>query len=555
MLTGTSTVLLEAAKTRLGLGKVREKEKNSSDRPLRNLFRKLVSLLLMQRITSHFLRAIRYNSTHRRPQLKNQPAVRSSISLLSKFVPWAPNGLSLLHPWAILALFLRSPSRLLDTMTTAHHRYLDRTIAIVTQNPIIFPSGFFCDGWGDMTTPERLQEIFKSNRMSVINEIPHKSIMWQPKRILRSARVCIQEGNFASTLPNASHFLPESSRQVFFELVTPIEWNNDTNQIDDTIPFGDTTRPLVVILPGTGEHGYTHRRASLAIPLAKKGVASIVSKSFRAFRMIIFYSLVSSRERYLKDHSMENVNHQDKEDPNYASKYSAISFLVYLNFLSVYLLMRRVSELPILGLATIEESKSLMQYFMDHFGYSRLVLTGGSMGGLHAAMIASVFPHEVGACAWLAPPSAGPVFTEGLLAGSCNWDLLYKEHETKLLDNMLQGQAEVSQHEDSEEYTDPVLEAKRRMRAFLSVTDIDRFPVPKRPDAVMFVVGTEDEYVGFTEPQWKKLREKWQPANFRYLKAGHISGILLEREAFRDTVLEVIDKLKAASIKTSSTLF
>jgi hypothetical protein len=39
MLTGTSTVLLEAAKTRLGLGKVREKEKNSSDRPLmRNLF-------------------------------------------------------------------------------------------------------------------------------------------------------------------------------------------------------------------------------------------------------------------------------------------------------------------------------------------------------------------------------------------------------------------------------------------------------------------------------------------------------------------------------------
>ena len=60
------------------------------------------------------------------------------------------------------------------------------------------------------------------------------------------------------------------------------------------------------------------------------------------------------------------------------------------------------------------------------------------MGGLHAAMVASVFPGDVGVTAWLAPPSAVPVFADGLLSGSCNWRSLYKQHELLLLDKMLQ---------------------------------------------------------------------------------------------------------------------
>lgn len=161
----------------------------------------------------------------------------------------------------------------------------------------------------------------------------------------------------------------------------------------------------------------------------------------------------------------------------------------------------RVSDLPILGQATIEETKSLLAYFRDHYNFSRLVVAGSSMGGLHAAMTASVFPGEVGVTAWLAPPSAAPVFADGLLAGSCNWDLLYEQHLQSLPGLVVRGQdADKANSEDKD--GDHVLEAKKRMREFLSVTDIDNFGPPQRTDAVVFVVGTEDMYLGSTEPQW-----------------------------------------------------
>eukprot|EP00644_Phytophthora_capsici_P001514 jgi/Phyca11/105249/e_gw1.10.47.1 len=195
----------------------------------------------------------------------------------------------------------------------------------------------------------------------------------------------------------------------------------------------------VVLLPGTGEHGFLHRRTSIAIPLAKQGVATLILEG-------PFYG-------------------KRKPPQQKGSK------------------LRRVSDLPILGQATIEEAKSLLEYFRDHHGFSQLVVAGSSMGGLHAAMVASVFPGDVGATAWLAPPSAVPVFADGLLSGSCNWRSLYKQHELQMLDKMLAGHA-------------------KRMRLFLSITDIDNFLPPRRSDAVVFVYGTEDEYIGFTEPQW-----------------------------------------------------
>lgn len=166
-----------------------------------------------------------------------------------------------------------------------------------------------------------------------------------------------------------------------------------------------------------------------------------------------------------------------------------------------------MSDLPVLGQATIEEAKSLLAYFQKHHGYSHVVIAGSSMGGLHAAMIASVFPGDVGATAWLAPPSAVPVFADGLLSASCNWNSLYKQHELQLLDKMLLGHGVAAPHSsgDASEFVDedPVQQAKKRMRMFLSITDIDNFHPPRRADAVVFVVGTEDEYIGVTEAQWE----------------------------------------------------
>ncbi|KAF1323121.1 hypothetical protein FI667_g10862, partial [Globisporangium splendens] len=421
-----------------------------------------------------------------RPQLLLQSA---PLDGLASVVP---------HPWGLLALLLRSPSRLLDGLTSAHHRYLDRVTATLTQNPVLFPNGFFCDGWGDINTPKRVQELLQSNRMSEVNELRPGDLVWTKRQLLKRARVCVQEGAFPSTLPNAKEFLPTASLKAYCELVTPMDWENGDNE---TPVNGSKDRPLVVLLPGTGEHGFLHRRTSIAIPLARQGVATLILEG-------PFYG-------------------RRKPEDQKGSK------------------LRRVSDLPILGQATIEEAKSLLMYFQKYHGYSHLVVAGSSMGGLHAAMVASVFPGHVGATAWLAPLSAVPVFADGLLSASCNWNSLYKQHELQLLDKMMLGHGVASSNAD--DYfvdEDPVQQAKKRMRLFLSITDIDNFHPPKRADAVVFVVGTEDEYIGVMEPQWERMREKWKPARFRYLKTGHVSGILLEQETFRNTILEVIETLQ-----------
>lgn len=31
-----------------------------------------------------------------------------------------------------------------------------------------------------------------------------------------------------------------------------------------------------MLLPGTGEHGYLHRRSSIALPLARMGIATLI---------------------------------------------------------------------------------------------------------------------------------------------------------------------------------------------------------------------------------------------------------------------------------------
>ncbi|TDH72305.1 hypothetical protein CCR75_000758 [Bremia lactucae] len=423
---------------------------------------------------------------------------------------------SLFHPWGLLAALIRSPSRLLDGVTASHHRFLDRAAASVTQNPMLFPNGFFSDGWGDLNTPTRILELVQSRRMSDVVELQEEHLMWDSVQKLSVAKVALRVGKFQSTLDNAQQLLPKASLDAFCELVTPLEWEGQAKGI----PQGRLDRPLVLLLPGTGEHGFLHRRTSVAIPLAKQGVATLILEG-------PFYG-------------------QRKPPQQKGSK------------------LRRVSDLTILGQATIEEAKSLLAHFRDIYNFSLLVVAGSSMGGLHAAMVASVFSGDVGAIAWLAPPSAAPVFADGLLSGSCNWPSLYKQHELQLLDHkMLAGHALVESYKklvspvtdgfkekiDFLNGTlDPVNEAKKRLRLFLSITDIENFLPPRRPDAVIFVYGTEDEYIGFSEPQWQRLREQWRPAQFRKIKRGHVSGILLEQEEYRKTVLEVVELLKEQPI-------
>ena len=113
---------------------------------------------------------------------------------------------------------------------------------------------------------------------------------------------------------------------------------------------------------------------------------------------------------------------------------------------------------------------------------------------------------------------------------------------------------------------DPVQEVKKRMRLFLSITDIDNFylrdvqmplslsTAPKTSTSASRSLS--GRYVLFLEDlcspvltmlSVQRMREQWRSAHFRTIKAGHVSGILLEQAAYRETILEVVALLKNRS--------
>lgn len=179
-----------------------------------------------------------------------------------------------------------------------------------------------------------------------------------------------------------------------------------------------------------------------------------------------------------------------------------------------YFLTDSVSDLPLLGQTTITEAKSLLVHFKEHHPYTRFVVAGvwissetriryltecvgTSMGGLHAAMTASTYPFDVGMVAWLAPLCASSAFADGVLSESCNWSALYEDLEGAIIDGNDSFTCSAS---STDKFRGKEL-AKQRLVQLLSFTDITNFAPPKRPDATVFVYGTEDRYVCSSESQ------------------------------------------------------
>lgn len=91
-------------------------------------------------------------------------------------------------------------------------------------------------------------------------------------------------------------------------------------------------------------------------------------------------------------------------------------------------------------------------------------------GGVHAAMVGSLHPTPIATLPFLSPHSAVVAFFEGVLKYATAWEAL---------------------REDAVQKTGMTLEQVReRLRSVLSLTDITRFPIPKNPQAVIFVAAT-----------------------------------------------------------------
>jgi hypothetical protein len=86
-------------------------------------------------------------------------------------------------------------------------------------------------------------------------------------------------------------------------------------------------------------------------------------------------------------------------------------------------------------------------------------------------MVGSLHPTPVATLPFLSPHSAVVAFCDGILRYGTAWEALRED---------LAVQKTVMTLE----------EARQRMRNVLSLTDVTRFPIPKNPNAVIFVAAT-----------------------------------------------------------------
>lgn len=172
------------------------------------------------------------------------------------------------------------------------------------------------------------------------------------------------------------------------------------------------------------------------------------------------------------------------------------------------------SDHVLMNLGMVWEARALLEYLRDF--YQKLTVAGYSMGGHMAAITAAVSPFPLACAAFATGASAAPIYTEGLLSWSVDFDALASESHLQSA-------------------------ASQRLRQLIETADLTRHPLPARPDAAVIVGCARDGYVLRAEIQ--RLHEYWPGSILRWLPAGHVTGIVANRPVLRNTVVDASGRL------------
>ncbi|GAA0171451.1 hypothetical protein LIER_25477 [Lithospermum erythrorhizon] len=183
-----------------------------------------------------------------------------------------------------------------------------------------------------------------------------------------------------------------------------------------------------------------------------------------------------------------------------------------------------VSDLLLLGRVTIDEARSLLHWLDIEEGFGKMGICGLSMGGVHAAMVGSLHPTPIATLPFLSPHSATVAFCEGIMKYGTAWEALRKDLAVQMATEAL-----------------TLEEVRERMRNVLSLTDVTRFPVPKKPDSVIFVAATDDGYI--PKHSVLELQKAWPGSEVRWVTGGHVSSFILHNDEFRKAIRDGLDRL------------
>eukprot|EP00124_Ichthyophonus_hoferi_P001178 Ihof_evm4s56 gene=Ihof_evmTU4s56 len=368
---------------------------------------------------------------------------------------------------------ITQPSRYtIDDVKDLGFKVLDYAYGMAVNNHR-FTRPFFEKGWGNMRILEYCKDFSAVQQEKSISDL---NIKWEKIKegTHNGTAYELLQGVFDTPCCGPIRdMMPSESRLARAQLLRPLYHN---------------TPDLVIHLAGTGDHGFV-RRMRLGYGLLKDGIASLAL-----------------------------------ELPYYGNRRPV---------LQVRSKLRNVTDLLILGRATIDESLCLLKWAKAN-GYNRLCMAGLSMGGVHSVMVTSLAIHDVACAALLAPHSASEPFCHGMLWYGTSQRWTPERHlspveigiNTDTSDPTPSNPTPVP-HSPSDNglielghgYMNMMLDKKtetvhRKLAQILSITDTTTLPLPRRPDAAVFVAANSDLYV--SPRSVAKIHRHWPGSELRY---------------------------------------
>ena len=318
---------------------------------------------------------------------------------------------------------------------------------------------FFEEGWG----PEAQIKAFGA-LPDRVGEPGRLELLWTWRR--ESRGVLLQRGVFTSPMADR---LPAESHRAHVLLVLPR--GRRPPLTEDVAP--GSRGPIALQLAATGDQGFGRRLRAFALPLARRGIASLILEN-------PFYGVRRPHDQ-------------------------------------VGVLLNRFTDLLTMGEATVREGWALLEWLARR-GFGPLAVTGVSMGGHMSSIIGAVTRRPVAIVPCIGMHSAAPVFADGILSEQLAWDVL----------GASVGGAEA---------------ARERVREVLAASDVRRYPMPERPDATIGVSALRDAYIHTGSIQL--IASHWPGAEIRWVPAGHVRAYLAHASAFREAVVDALERLQA----------
>jgi hypothetical protein len=170
------------------------------------------------------------------------------------------------------------------------------------------------------------------------------------------------------------------------------------------------------------------------------------------------------------------------------------------------------SDFALMGRASVLEGRSLARWLVQE---GRIAgVTGFSMGGNIAGFVTATVDVPVASAPIAAAYSPGPVFTDGVLSQSINWEALGGHTE----------------------------ETVTALTRFLHAPSILKFPPPDHTAAAVLLAATRDGFVPTGAAS--AVHRHWPGSKMNWVNAGHASLLWSMRDRMVETIVEAFERFE-----------